>query len=234
MVKAQCSKRCSPGGLGHQVQIAGIGGVAAQPEPLALPGRRHLPWRGILQGRDECAAVRWRYLQRHFDQPGVDRRKRQFFGIKNAGAAWLPPVAAGQGLSRGLGREYRRCRHCRHGNGEFHIAFPCAADANTRDDRDEIAWSATQNQDACRRRSNRNPAGMKKHFSKTKYQAGVWDRPQSRLRVRHASRMKTAINPAAISIQYWPSKPKNTKRLMRNCTVPVPNFGQNKRFVCAR
>jgi hypothetical protein len=42
--------------------------------------------------------------------------------------------------------------------------------------------------------------------------------------------MKTAINPATISIQYWPSKPSNEKRLIRNCTVPVPNFGQSKRL----
>jgi hypothetical protein len=182
MVEARCSKRRSPGGLGHQVQIAGIGGVAAQPERLALPGRRHLPRRGILQGRDECAAVRWRYLQRHFDQPGVDRRKRQFFGRKNAGGAWPPPVAAGQGLSRGLsqglGREYRSCQHCRHGNEEFHIVFPCAADANTRDHRDKIAWSVTQNQGACRRRSNRKPARMKKVFQQVIFKPECGDRSE--------------------------------------------------------
>jgi hypothetical protein len=57
---------------------------------------------------------------------------------------------------------------------------------------------------------------------------------QIRLRVIHMKKMKATTNPAAISIQYWPSKPRKAKRLMRNCTVSVPTFGQNKRFVCAR
>jgi hypothetical protein len=56
---------------------------------------------------------------------------------------------------------------------------------------------------------------------------------QFRRRVHQMKKIKTATNPAAISIQYWPSKPSNAKRLIRNCTVPVPNFGQNKQFVCA-
>jgi len=47
---------------------------------------------------------------------------------------------------------------------------------------------------------------------------------QVRLRVIHMKKMKAAINPAAISIQYCPSKPIKAKRLMRNCTVHVPNF----------
>jgi hypothetical protein len=47
---------------------------------------------------------------------------------------------------------------------------------------------------------------------------------QFRVRVFQIKKTKTTINPAAISIQYWPSTPRNAKRLMRNCTVPVPKF----------
>jgi hypothetical protein len=50
------------------------------------------------------------------------------------------------------------------------------------------------------------------------------DGAQNRLRVFQMKKMKAAIDPAAMSIQYWPSKPRNAKRPIRNCTVPVPGF----------
>src|ERR1700722_9898518 len=101
--RGQCcrlSKRRSCRSLGHQMQVTGIGRVAAQPEGLAASRRGHLPRRRILQRRDECAAVWWRHLQRHFDKPVVDGRKRKLFGMKNPGDAWEPPVVAGRCLCR--------------------------------------------------------------------------------------------------------------------------------------
>lgn len=74
-----CSKCRSRGGLGHQMQIAGIGSVAPQPERLASSRRRHLPRCRILQRRYKCAAVWGRDLQGHFYKPVVDGRKREFF-----------------------------------------------------------------------------------------------------------------------------------------------------------
>jgi hypothetical protein len=50
---------------------------------------------------------------------------------------------------------------------------------------------------------------------------------QLRLRVIQKKRMKTTINPAAIGIQFCPSKPKKEKRSIRNCTASVPIFCAN-------
>lgn len=109
------------------------------------------------------------------------------------------------------------------------------------DDVDEIACRVNQKQDACLHRSNRcrcgTPARVVFRAAARKNRrnsaasrndeqkhggTGRTGRPQFRLRVFQTKKMKATINPAAISIQYWPSKPRNAKRLMRNCTVPVP------------
>jgi hypothetical protein len=47
--------------------------------------------------------------------------------------------------------------------------------------------------------------------------------------VVQTKRMKAAIKPARISIQFWPSKPRKVNCPIRNCTVSVPVFGQSKR-----
>jgi hypothetical protein len=56
---------------------------------------------------------------------------------------------------------------------------------------------------------------------------------QIRSRVFQAKKTKAATSAIMISIQFWPSKPAKVKCLMRNCTAPALNFGQNKRFICA-
>ena len=42
--------------------------------------------------------------------------------------------------------------------------------------------------------------------------------------------MKAAIKPTAISIQFWPSKPRKVKCSVRNCTATAPIFVQDKRL----
>jgi hypothetical protein len=53
---------------------------------------------------------------------------------------------------------------------------------------------------------------------------------QSRSRVFQTKKTKAAVNPAAMSIQFWPSKPRKLKCLTKNCTASAPIFGQNNRF----
>jgi len=74
---------------------------------------------------------------------------------------------------------------------------------------------------AAARKNRRNSAGSR-HDEQKDGETGRIGCPQFRLRVFQTKKTKATINPAAISIQYWPSKPRNAKRSMRNCTVPVP------------
>ena len=101
------------------MQVSGIGRVAAQPEGLAASRRRHLPGGRILQRRDECTTFWRRYLQRHFDKPGVDGCKRKLFGMQNPGDAWESPVAA----CRCLRRQHYTYQQCCRGTGVFHVLF---------------------------------------------------------------------------------------------------------------
>ena len=81
-----------------------------------------------------------------------------------------------------------------------------------------VSFSDPQNEE-----TRRNSAGSREDAQKN-FGRSRMNYSRIRLRVFQAKKTKAAISPAAISIQYWPSKPRNTKRLMRNCTVPVPNF----------
>lgn len=49
-----------------------------------------------------------------------------------------------------------------------------------------------------------------------------WSRSQSRVLLAKAKMAKATMMPAAISIQFWASKPKIVKCPVRNSTAPVP------------
>jgi hypothetical protein len=53
---------------------------------------------------------------------------------------------------------------------------------------------------------------------------------QNRSRAFQMNKMKTAITPTTISIQFWISKPRKVKCSIRKCTVPPPIFVQDRRF----
>jgi hypothetical protein len=79
------------------MQIAGIGWIAQHSKHLAASRRRTLPRHPLLQRRGVNAAVSRRDLKGQFDQPAIDRRKRQLFGMndsRGAGAQGANTIAA--------------------------------------------------------------------------------------------------------------------------------------------
>ena len=92
---------------GSQLQVVRIGRVAPNAIRLAAPRRRTLPGHPLLQRRKIGGAASRDDLERHLDEPGVDRRKRQLFGINDARHAGLQLT-----WQRALRIRNFACRYC--------------------------------------------------------------------------------------------------------------------------
>jgi len=129
-------KRGPRDGPGNQMQVTRIGGVAQQPECLASPRRRSLPWHPILQSRSVSISVWRRDLKGHFHEPGVNRRVRELLRMNNSGNTW-ERLIAGRPLRGWSGTcQYWPSQQCRCGNGELHDVFQlrCIVRDNAGDD----------------------------------------------------------------------------------------------------
>ena len=192
------------------MQIVRIGGIAPQAKCLAAPWRRTLPWHPFMQGRVVGGSVMRRDLQRHLDEPAVDRRKRQLFGINDARstrAQWIsgPLSVCGCACRRRTGQDDRRGKNRLHGHSRRISGVESAVTPKARL---RAVHGKIKLRDAYKNWKN-----------------------QFRLRVASPRRRKPATTVTTMTIQYWKSKPRTEKCSTRKCNAPAPPFsGQNNYF----